>query len=95
MPRVRTDLEAAAGKLISAIQTEWGLEAGRSEAEAAEEVMNSAHDLPQAAKLGSVTAVTAGRTVREFLGRAWVEAHPAVLPFIQALESAENRGADA
>lgn len=39
MTRSRTPLEAAAGKLIAAIQKEWGLEAGESTSAASENVM--------------------------------------------------------
>ena len=92
MPRNRTALEAAAGKLISAIQREWVTEAGESTSEVSEHVMNSAHDLLGAAKQGSVEQVLGGRSVTDYLGALWVRRHPAVAPAIRALESARPDG---
>jgi hypothetical protein len=45
MTNSRTELEAAAGKLISAIQKEWHSEAGEPESAASEAVMHLAHEL--------------------------------------------------
>ena len=95
MPRSRTPLELAAGKLISAIQREWGAEAGEPASAASEEVLHHSHDLLQAAKTGSIKAATGASTVVEFLGKAWVAAHPRVWPHIQVLESLELGAADA
>lgn len=87
----RTPLEAAAGKLISAIQKEWGEEAGRPESAVSEEVMHTSHDLLQAAvREGSIAGALGTRTVAEFLGVQWVHEHPKVWPAIQALEAAEG-----
>jgi hypothetical protein len=49
MPRNRTALEQAAGKLILRIQQEWMQELGEPAAADSEQVMNRAHDLLQAA----------------------------------------------
>jgi len=90
MTRSPTPLEAAAGKLIAAIQKEWGIEAGEPESAASENVMHAAHDLLQAAsKFGSIVSVTGSGSVSTFLGEQWVQAHPQVLPYIAALESAQ------
>ncbi|MCR8959779.1 hypothetical protein M0765_019150 [Variovorax sp. S2] len=90
MTRSPTPLEAAAGKLIAAIQKEWGIEAGEPESAASENVMHAAHDLLQAAsKFGSIVSVTGLGSVSTFLGEQWVQAHPQVLPYIAALESAQ------
>lgn len=87
-------LAAAAGKLISAIQKEWGEEAGRPESAVSEEVMHTSHGLLQAAiRDGSIASALGTRTVAEFLGVQWVHEHPKVWPYIQALEAAE--GSDA
>lgn len=90
MTRSRTPLEAAAGKLIAAIQKEWGIEAGEPGSAASENVMHAAHHLLQAAsKFGSIVSVTGSGSVSTFLGEQWVQAHPRVLPYIAALEGAQ------
>lgn len=91
MTRSRTPLEAAAGKLIAAIQREWGIEAGEPGSAASENVMHAAHELLQAAsKLGSIASVTGSGSVSTFLGEQWVQVHPKVLSYIAALEGAQG-----
>ena len=88
MPSNRTPLEAAAGKLIAAIQKEWHAEAGEPKAAASEEVMHQSHLLLQSAKReGSITSVIGPGTLAQFLGTQWVQVHPNVWPYIQALEA--------
>ena len=65
MPRARSSLEIAAGKLISAIQREWSAEAGELSASASEEVMHSSHALLAAAKGGSLASVVGAGTVSD------------------------------
>lgn len=90
MTRSRTPLEAAAGKLIAAIQKEWDAEIGEPESAVSEKVMHEAHALLQAAsKFGSNTNVIGSGSVSTYLGEEWVQAHPQVLPYIEALEDAE------
>ncbi|MNR27791.1 hypothetical protein D3C85_1450780 [compost metagenome] len=90
MTRSRTPLETAAGKLIAAIQKEWGIEAGGPEAAASEEAMHAAHGLLQAAsKFGAIESVIGSSSVATYLGEQWVQAHPQVLPYIEALEGAQ------
>ncbi|SCK35366.1 hypothetical protein VAR608DRAFT_3197 [Variovorax sp. HW608] len=87
MTRSRTPLQAAAGKLIAAIQKEWVIEFGQPERYASENVMNEAHLLLQAAsKPGSIASVIGTGSVSEFLGEQWVRNHPRVMPYIEALE---------
>lgn len=86
MPRHRTPLEVAAGKLILAIQREWSAEAGEPSAVMSEQVMHSSHNLLQAAKRGSIADVVGSGSVSEFLGKQWVQEHPKVWPHILALE---------
>lgn len=95
MPRTRTLLEVAAGKLISAIQREWSAEAGGSNAEISENVMHRLHSLLQAAKHGSIIPIIATCSISDFLGKRWVNAHPRVWPHIQVLESLERGAASA
>ena len=94
MPRDRTPLEKAAGKLISAIQREWTTEMGDPQADASEAVMHASHSLLQAASApGSISGVIGKGSVSEFLGQVWVDAHPNVLPAIRALESCASEAA--
>lgn len=94
MPRVRTPLERAAGKLTSAIQREWSAEAGEPSASVSEEVMHMSHSLLQAAATGSIAKVVGSGSVAEFLGKQWVHAHPRVWPHIQVLEAVALGGTD-
>jgi hypothetical protein len=80
------ELEAAAGRLISAIQKEWIAEAGEDSAPESEAVMHTAHDLLQAAKKQDLNTLFAGRSVAQFLGESWVQRHPAVIPAIRELQ---------
>lgn len=87
MTKHRTEIEAAAGKLISAIQKEWGKELGEPMALESEEIINKAHDLLQAAKKGNIALILQGRTISEFLSSSWVEKHQLVKPAIAVLEA--------
>lgn len=87
MPRVRSNIEFAAGKLILAIQKEWTAEAGEPIAIESEEVMNRAHLLLQVAKTGNLQGVLEGRSLHEFLGRAWLKSHVRVIAYVEALAS--------
>lgn len=86
MPKKKTDLQKAAGKLISAIQKEWGEDLGGSCAEFSEEVMSAAHTLLQAASAEEMAAVLGPKSVRQYLGDVWVQKHPSVKPAIESLE---------
>jgi hypothetical protein len=87
MTKNRTNLEIAAGKLISAIQKEWGKEAGESVADVSESVMNKGHDLLQAANAGEIQKLLGGRSISEFLGELWLKKHPSVKPAVSKLEA--------
>jgi hypothetical protein len=69
MPRARSSLEIAAGKLISAIQREWSAEAGELSASASEEVMHSSHALLAAAKGDSLALLSEPAQYRITWGR--------------------------
>jgi len=88
MPKEKTELERAAGKLISAIQEEWGKETGEPNAYFTERVMDSAHDLLQADGPHAIMELLDSLTVRQFLGDVWVQGHPSVTPAIAAFEEA-------
>lgn len=94
MPRSRTPLEIAAGKLTSSIQRQWSNEAGEPSADISENVMHRSHLLLQAAKHGSIASVIGTGTVSDFLGKRWVHAHPNVWPHIQVLEALEIGASD-
>ena len=86
MKPIKTPLEAAAGKLISAIQKIWLAESGSSTGDEAEAVMHHSHDLLIGAKTGTIAATLAGGTVAEFLGEAWVASHSGIQPHVEALQ---------
>ncbi len=86
MPKERTEIQRAAGKLIAAIQKEWGAELGGSSAEISEHVMGLAHNLLQAPDGPSIIKLLQGRSITDFLGELWVRRHPSVNPFVERLE---------
>ena len=91
MPKSRTELEIAAGKLISAIQKEWGNELGESVAEVTEQVMGLAHSLLQARTYIAMRSLLGSRSIVEYLGEVWVRRHPSVEPYIESLEQVLKR----
>jgi len=80
-------IEKLAGKLISAIQKEWGNEAGELCAEESEEVMYKAHDILQAYKSNELAKLLNGSSITIYLGIHWVEKHQLVKPYINEIES--------
>ena len=90
MPRKKTDLQKAAGKLISAIQKEWGYVLGESNAEFSEKVMDAAHDLLKAGSVEKMRVLLGSLTVHQYIGEVWVQAHPRVRPAISVLEELLN-----
>lgn len=90
MPKERTPVEVAAGKLISAIQKEWLEHSGEPASEISEEVMHTSHELLLAAKAGSVERMSV-RSITELLGPTWVQAHPRVVPYIAALAASARQ----
>jgi hypothetical protein len=90
MPKERSPLEVAAGKLIAAIQKEWTEELGEVSAAESEQVMHASHELLKAAREGSLKSVLGSQSIADFLGRDWVSNHPRVQPFIAALQASDN-----
>ena len=91
MSRSKPLVESAAGRLISAIQKEWGDEVGTDDAVASENVMHSAHHLLQASKnSGALDELLGARSIEEFLGRDWVKNHPRVHAAIAALQDSRS-----
>ena len=86
MPRQRGELEAAAGRLISAIQKEWTAELGMTTAPESEEILHNSHDLLLAAKARSLESELGGRTVAQYLGEEWIDRHPNVIPAVRELQ---------
>jgi hypothetical protein len=87
MPVAKSEVRRAVGKLVSAIQKEWGKEIGEPGTVVSEEVMHNCHALLAAKTAEDALEILAGRTVTEFLGVHWVRAHPSVLPHISRLDS--------
>jgi hypothetical protein len=88
VPRKRNPVGIAAGKLILAIQKECNEVAGGPDAALAQKVMHRARVLLQASESSSVPNLLDGRTVVEYLDRAWVEMHPSIRPHIEAFVAA-------
>ena len=80
-------IEKLAGKLISAIQKEWGNETGELCAEESEEVMYKAHDILQACKSNELTKLLHGSSITIYLGIDWIEKHQSVKPYINEIEN--------
>jgi hypothetical protein len=83
MARTRTDIEWAAGKLISAIQKEWAQELGTDAARESEVVLEKAHDLLQGTKGASLSSTLGNKSILQFIGPDWVAMHPSVAPFVE------------
>ena len=86
MPKQRSELEAAAGQLILAIQKEWDREIGEISAPESEAVMNTSHLILQAAKANDVASLLGGRSIAQFLGESWVGRHPGVIPAVKKVQ---------
>lgn len=86
MKKQRTLLELAAGKLIVAVQQQWHLEAGEPGDAVSEQAMHKCHDLLSASKTETHEQLLRGGSVADFIGRAWVRAHPGVSAAIEAYE---------
>ena len=87
MPRKRSPVAIAVGRLVLAIQKEWR-EAGEPDAALIQQVMYRANTLLRAAQSASVSSLLDGRSVAEYLDPVWVETHPSVKPSIAALVEA-------
>ncbi len=88
MPRKRSPTQAAAGKLVSAIQRIWAAQLGEIVAKETEQVLHRANELLAAVSRGETISVLESRSVMAYLGHAWVRAHPEVTPCIIAFEQA-------
>lgn len=87
MAENKTEVQRAAGGLISAIQKEWGADLGESHAGFSEDVMNAAHDLLQAGTAEDMRKILGPMTAKQFLGDVRVQKHPNVKPAIESLEA--------
>jgi hypothetical protein len=89
MPRKRSPVGIAVGKLILALQKECEEASGDPDAAlAARKVMDRAHRLLEAAQMASVSNLLDGRSVAEYLDAVWVETHPSVKPSVEGLVAA-------
>ena len=88
MPRKRSPVAIAAGKLILAIQKVRAEVVREPDATLAQKVLNRAHTLLQAAQSASASSLLDGRSVAEYLDPVWVRMHPSVEPSIVALVAA-------
>jgi len=85
MPRIKSEEEQLAGKLISAIQKIWGDQAGELEAELTESKMGLGHDLLKARNSTEMKVVLGGKTVMQLLGEEWLKKYPLIRPFATRL----------
>lgn len=83
--RVRTEVERAAGRLVSAIQREWVAALGTAEGSNAERVLQQAHGLLLAIRRDALEDEVGQKTVSQYLGADWVEAHAVVKQKIEEL----------
>lgn len=83
MPRNRSDLELAIGRLIVKVQQAWNDECGSPEAEETMSVLCRCHNLLQAAKAGELTDALKGRTLAGYIGGLWLGIHPKVAPSVE------------
>jgi hypothetical protein len=88
MPLKKSKSQLAAGKLISAIQKEWGLELGTPAADVTEDVMELAHNLLLAKSSQDMQNILGSQSVRQYLGVDWVSKHPSVEANIDHLTKA-------
>lgn len=88
MPKSKTPLARAAGKLISAVQKVSFAQIGEPNAEFSMNVLDAAHQLAQAEGASAVVGVLEGRSVSRYLGELWVRRFPSVFPAIRAFEEA-------
>ena len=88
MPRKRSPVAIAAGKVILAIREELEDVIEESDAALAQKVMYRARTLLRAAQSASVSNLLDGRSVAEYLDPVWVEMHPSVKPSIVGLVAA-------
>lgn len=86
MPKHRSELEAAAGQLILAVQKEWENDFFAGAGPENEAVVGTCHELLQAAKASALDTLLAGRSVAQHLGESWVARHPSVIPAVKELQ---------
>ncbi|MAT95020.1 MAG: hypothetical protein CME59_20825 [Halioglobus sp.] len=77
----------AAGKLKHAIRRELEDELGKEAVHELHEVLRRCQELVEADSPLELRSVLGDLNVAEHLGLEWVESHPAVLPYIEELES--------
>jgi len=86
MPKKRSELEVAAGRLVSAIQKEWTAEIGEDSARESEAIVHRSHGLLQAAKAQTLGKLLGERTVAHYVGESWLKRHPRVLAAVRELQ---------
>lgn len=87
MAKNKSEYEKAVGKLISAIQKEWGNELGGINPDFSQRVMDLAHNLLQARTPESARKLLGSLSVRQYLGDVWVQSHPNLVAPIVAVEN--------
>jgi len=88
MPKEKTPLSRAGGKLVSAVQKVWISQGGEPNAEFSLDVLDAAHELASASNATSLAEMLGGRSVKQYLGELWVQRYPSIKPEIELFESA-------
>jgi hypothetical protein len=91
MPKRRSDLQLAIGKLIVSVQQAWNDEIGLPEDEETLSVMYRCHSLLQAATVSDLTDFLKGRTVASYVGGLWLGSHLETVPFVDAVAAAMTK----
>ena len=86
MKRDDIGLQRALGRLLMAIQAEEMRAADTAAWRETHAALGQAEHLYWSAKQASLAQTLGSRSVREYLGLAWLSRHPRVLPALQELE---------
>ncbi len=89
MPRERTELQRASGKLTSSLGKVWHQHLGDDELwEKCDVVLNKSHDFLQAKNAENIIQLLNGQSISEYLGEDFLQHHPQILEYIRELEKA-------
>jgi hypothetical protein len=86
MPRENSALSRALGQLLTAIQREETRAVGSADWLVTHAVLGRAERLYWAGKTRGLDTTLGRGSVGEYLGLAWISAHPRVLPAVQQIE---------
>lgn len=85
MPKIRSEEEKLAGKLISQIQKIWADQVGDPLSDITEVKIGLGHTLLQARCASKMKDLLGGKSVMEFLGEEWLRENPSIQPIANTL----------